>query len=126
MLPTLSPVGHDTRRRGPHRGLLRRALKSKAYRLATLSLTVSVLVLVAVWTVAPQTLYSVPLDAAQAGFPAYRMPEPMSYDDEPHPPNWAYLENAVKQAFLHAYRAYEENAFPADEYCPLSNKPRQK
>ncbi|KAF8522523.1 glycoside hydrolase, partial [Gautieria morchelliformis] len=34
-------------------------------------------------------------------------------------------ENAVKDAFLHAYQAYEYNAFPADELWPLSHVPRQ-
>lgn len=58
--------------------------------------------------------------------PAYRVPEPLYFEDEPSPPDWKYRENAVKKAFLHAYRAYEANAFPADELSPLSNKPRQK
>jgi len=33
---------------------------------------------------------------------------------------------AVKEAFVHAYGAYEEYAMPADEYMPLSNRSQQK
>lgn len=64
--------------------------------------------------------------AKDVDIPAYRVPEPKSYDDEPKPPNWKYREKAVKDAFLHAYQAYEHNAFPADELWPLSHEPRQK
>ena len=33
---------------------------------------------------------------------------------------------AVKEAFVHAYGAYEEHAMPADEYLPFSNRSQQK
>jgi mannosyl-oligosaccharide alpha-1,2-mannosidase len=125
MLPTPQSMEYGSRQPVFRRTLFSRAFKSKASRLMTISVTVSFLFLVALWTVKPKRLYSVPLGADPV-IPAYRMPEPMFYGDEPDSSNLKYRQKAVKHAFLHAYRAYEENAFPADEYWPLSNKPRQK
>jgi mannosyl-oligosaccharide alpha-1,2-mannosidase len=106
------------------RPLLNRALKSKASRLGILSASITILLVIALLTVSPNRYRSISLEK-DVDIPAYRLPEPKSYD-EPYPPNWRYRENAVKDAFLHAYRAYEYNAFPADELWPLSHAPRQK
>ncbi|GJJ07900.1 hypothetical protein Clacol_002106 [Clathrus columnatus] len=56
--------------------------------------------------------------------PNYQL-SPKFYLDEPKPPNWSYRQQAVKEAFIHAYRAYEEHAFPADEYYPIAGTGRQ-
>ena len=111
---------------GRHRRtIFNRALKSKVSRLGTLSAAVTVLLVIALWTVTPARFRPIMI-AKDVDIPAYRVPEPKSYDDEPKPPNWKYREKAVKDAFLHAYQAYEHNAFPADELWPLSHEPRQK
>ena len=46
----------------------------------------------------------------------------------PNYSNWPRNQRAeaVKEAFLHAYTAYEEFAMPADELRPLRNKTKQK
>lgn len=38
------------------------------------------------------------------------------------PEIWAERAVQVKEAFRHAYRGYEEHAFPHDELLPVSNK----
>jgi hypothetical protein len=35
---------------------------------------------------------------------------------------WPARAERVKQAFIHAYTSYENNAFPHDELMPLTNK----
>ena len=40
--------------------------------------------------------------------------------------NWDARANAVKQAFVHAYRGYETHAFPEDELLPLTNSSETK
>lgn len=102
-----------------------RALKSKASRLWALSATITILLLITFLTVSPIRFRSISIEK-DPSFSLYRVSEPKSYDDEPDAPNWKYRERAVKEAFLHAYHAYESQAFPADELWPLSNKPRQK
>lgn len=110
-----------TRRAMEHR----RALKSKAFRLGAFSTSITALLFLAFLTMSP-TRFRPVLIQKDLGLSEYRVSEPKSYDDEPNPPNWNYRKQAVKKAFLHAYQAYEYHAFPADEWLPLSNKPRQK
>ncbi|KAF8582178.1 glycoside hydrolase family 47 protein [Ramaria rubella] len=126
MLHTPLQMEHSNRRSrfGPQRTLLGRTLKTKASRLGTLSAVVTIFLVLALWIASPKYLPRVAIQK-DVEIPAYRMPEPMSYDDELDAPNWKYRENAVKKAFLHAYQAYEDNAFPADELWPISNQPRQ-
>ena len=38
------------------------------------------------------------------------------------PEIWAERAAQVKEAFRHAYRGYEQHAFPHDELLPVSNK----
>lgn len=114
-----------TRHFGHRRTLLNRALRSKVSRLWTLSAAITVLLVLALLTVSPKRFPTLSIQK-EIDIPKYRVPEPKFYDDEPDAPNWRYREKAVKQAFLHAYRAYEDNAFPADEVWPLSHKQRQK
>lgn len=42
------------------------------------------------------------------------------------PQIWAERAAQVKQAFRHAYRGYEQHAFPRDELMPMSNKGTDK
>ena len=37
------------------------------------------------------------------------------------PPEWVYRAERVKSAFVRAYAAYEQHAFPHDELLPLSD-----
>jgi hypothetical protein len=55
--------------------------------------------------------------------PDYKLPEAPSYEHD-----WPKSKRAeaVKEAFLHAYRSYELYAFPKDELRPLSNLTVQK
>jgi len=107
------------------RTLLSRALKSKAARVGTLGAAFLLLVLM-LWST--PSVNRIPLLSfdKQRKIPIHRQAAPKLYDDEPMSTSWEYRKNAVKDAFLHAYHAYEENAFPADEYFPMSKAPRQK
>lgn len=106
------------------------SLAYKHARLIGFTALLAFFLLITLWTGVPSRLRSIPFGGtpldAEIGVPAYRVPEPLYYEDEPSPPDWRYRSDAVKKAFLHAYHAYESNAFPADELWPLSNKPRQK
>jgi mannosyl-oligosaccharide alpha-1,2-mannosidase len=115
----------DIRQSGHRRTMLNRALKIKVTRLGTLSASITILLVLALLAVSPTRFRTISI-SKDTDIPSYRMPEPKDYDDEPQAPNWRYREKAVKEAFLHAYRAYEDNAFPADEVWPLSHQPRQK
>ncbi|KDQ51033.1 glycoside hydrolase family 47 protein [Jaapia argillacea MUCL 33604] len=54
--------------------------------------------------------------------PPHRRP-PVSWKSNTRPEEWARRAQAVKGAFIHAYRGYEKFAFGRDEVMPLTNVP---
>ncbi|KAF8511343.1 mannosidase [Hysterangium stoloniferum] len=119
------PMEHASPQPINQRSLLSGILKSRATRLGTLGAFVTLLLVLGLWSSSP-SITRVPLSIEKDKGVSYSGPsEPNVYEDELHRPNWSYRESAVKDAFLHAYRAYERNAFPADELSPLTNKRRQ-
>jgi hypothetical protein len=46
--------------------------------------------------------------------------------DPPPPSPWPARADLVKSAFLHGYMAYDQLAFPSDEFRPLTQKPVNK
>jgi mannosyl-oligosaccharide alpha-1,2-mannosidase len=120
------PMEHASLQPIHRRSLLSGILKSRATRLGTLGAFVTLLLVLGLWSSSP-SITRVPLSIEKDKDVQYsRFSEPKIYDDETDQPNWSYRERAVKDAFLHAYHAYERNAFPADELAPLTNKRRQK
>lgn len=53
-------------------------------------------------------------------------PEEVEFDVPGRHVDWKARANAVKQAFVHAYRGYETYAFPQDELLPLTNTTEMK
>ncbi|KAI0343002.1 seven-hairpin glycosidase [Trametopsis cervina] len=45
----------------------------------------------------------------------------LALDEPDRPPNWPQRADEVKQAFLHAYHAYEKYALPKDHLLPVSS-----
>ncbi|KIJ46884.1 glycoside hydrolase family 47 protein [Sphaerobolus stellatus SS14] len=105
------------------RPLLSRLIKSRAARVGTLVAVFLLLVLI-LWS-SPSTTRPYISPDKPIVIPAFRKADPKTYQNETDTPNWEYRRDAVKDAFLHAYSAYEENAFPADEYWPLTKAARQ-
>ncbi|KAH9951155.1 glycoside hydrolase [Amylocystis lapponica] len=55
--------------------------------------------------------------------PFHRGPPPQAWPHHDHPTKWSARADAVKDAFLHAYRGYQEYAATADELLPLTDEP---
>jgi hypothetical protein len=71
-------------------------------------------------------LYNMFVTSTPAG-PAIPYPPEHFEDANLEPPHvWKDRADKVRQAFIHAYRGYEYNAFGHDELRPLSNKAKDK